>query len=241
MNKITIFFIIATVLIVSVTGTILGFKYFSGNNEEPEKPIYVVETDENTQPTTTETPTETEVPEEEEEIVEEQPKNEQPPPSVPDPFAMFESTTEPEPENPPVTAGIDESIITKAGFENTLLETFDFNGIVFNDFNMAEYNDDDHILYILTSGEENSAIITELFFPSLEISNEVYASLKAKMTQSGDFEINETNQYGDNSYFANHTTDKNSVFLVVKIKERLYTFHYPAKNHNKIKNLINLL
>ena len=117
----------------------------------------------------------------------------------------------------------------------------EFDGFIFNDFNMAEYNDDDHILYTLFSGEEESAKITELFFPSLEISNEVYASLKAKMEQSGYFVVNETNQYGNNSYFANHDTEQNSVFLVVKIQERLYTLHYPAKNHNKIKNLINLL
>lgn len=230
MNKITIFFIIATVLIVSVVGTLLGFRYFS--EDEVIQQSYVVQ-----QPEVNEQPDVVEQPKVEE--IEEPTTPSSPPPTIPDPFAS--SQPEEESEKTPIIAGIDESKIEKAGFENNNLEILNFDGIVFNDFNMAEYNDDDHILYILLSGEEESARITELFFPSLEISNEVYASLKTKMAQSGDFEINETDQYGDNSYFANHSSEKNSVFLVVKIKERLYTLHYPAKNHNKIKNLINLL
>jgi hypothetical protein len=240
MNKLTIFFIIATVLIVSVTGTILGFKYFSGGEEEAVKPLYVTETVVET-PDTIKEPDVAEQPE-----VVEQPEEEtgpvEAPPGVVDPFAMFEPPAEEVvKEKTPIIAGIDEAKINNAGFKDNTLDVLNFDGIVFNDFNMAEYNDDDHILYILLSGEEESAKITELFFPSLEISDEVYASLKAKMTDSGYFEINETDQYGDHSYFANHATEQNSVFLVVKIRERLYTLHYPAKNHNKIKNLINLL
>lgn len=219
MNKLTIFFIIATVLIVSVTGALLGLKYFQAQPKaEPIQEVEQISEDDTVNPAVESTP---EKPEEE--IVEA-------PPAIPSPF-----------DSAPVIAGIDLEKINEAGFKDNNLELLDFDGIIFNDFNMAEYNDDDHILYILLSGEEESAKITELFFPSLEISDEVYASLKAKMEQSGYFDINETNQYGDNSYFANHDTEKNSVFLVVKIRERLYTLHYPAKNHNKIKNLINLL
>lgn len=223
MSKLTIFFIIATVLIVSVTGTLLGYKYFTDEDEVTEKPLYVVETVVETPDTvdTADTPEETEAP-----------------PSIPSPFDFVEEVEE---VKTPVIAGIDLEKIINAGFKDNTLDILNFDGIVFNDFNMAEYNDDDHILYILLFGEEESAKITELFFPSLEISNEVYASLKTKMEQSGYFDVNETNQYGNNSYFANHDTDKNSVFLVVKMQERLYTLHYPAKNHNKIKNLINQL
>ena len=176
---------------------------------------------------------------EEEVEVEEETGPVEAPPTIPSPFDFVEQTEAP--AEAPIIAGIDLAKINEAGFKDNTLDILDFDGIVFNDFNMAEYNDDDHILYILLFGEEESAKITELFFPSLEISNEVYASLKAKMEQSGYFDINETNQYGEHSYFANHATEKNSVFLVVKIRERLYTLHYPAKNHNKIKNLLNLL
>jgi len=249
MNKLTLIFIIVTVLIVSVIGTLLGFRYFAGSednladqgglgaqedvgvqtgpptipvlfedirNEEEDEPEEIT-------PEPTTTPTEA-------------------PPAMVDPFSLMEEEEEEEEEVViPVFPSIDDEKTNTAGFKENILEISEFDGLVFNDFNLAEYNDDDHISYILLSGDEESARITELFFPSLEISDEVYASLKAKMADSGYFTINETNQYGDFSYFANHSTEKNSVFLVVKIKERLYTFHYPAKNHNKIKNLINLL
>ncbi len=229
MSKLTIFFIIATVLIVSVTGTILGYKYFTAEDEIVEKPLIVAKTEE--------------IKEEIKEEITPEPKTTptEPPPAVIDPFAMMEEINDDKVELKEILAGIDEKMILQAGFKDTFLEVEEFDGFVFNDFNMAEYNDDDHILYILLFGEEESARITELIFPSNEISNEVYASLKAKMEQSGYFDVNETNQYGENSYFANHDTEKNNVFLVVKIRERLYTLHYPAKNHNKIKNLINQL
>lgn len=227
MSKLTIFFIIATVLIVSVTGTILGYKYFTAEDEVTEKPLIVAKTEEIKEEVTP-TPEPETTPTE-------------PPPAVIDPFAMMEEVDDDKVESKEILAGINEEMILQAGFKDTFLEVEEFDGFVFNDFNMAEYNDDDHILYILLFGEEESARITELIFPSNKISNEVYASLKAKMEQSGYFDVNETNQYGANSYFANHDTEKNSVFLVVKIRERLYTLHYPAKNHNKIKNLINQL
>ncbi|MFC1599822.1 hypothetical protein ACFL3T_02225 [Patescibacteria group bacterium] len=234
MNKLTTIFIIVTVLIVSVVGTLLGIRYFSGDNQESEQPLYVAEEE----PEDTSPPPTIALPFDEPEGPPEPittPSS--PPPSIPSPFDFMEE----EELKAPIMAGIDLKMINDAGFKDNTLDISEFDGIVFNDFNMAEYNDDDHILYILLSGEEESAKITELFFPSLEISNEVYASLKAKMADSGYFELNETNQYGDHSYFANHATEKNSVFLVVKIRERLYTLHYPAKNHNKIKNLINQL
>lgn len=228
MSKLTIFFIIATVLIVSVTGTLLAFKYFTSEEEILEKPFIVMETGGDADEPEPE-------PKVEEEVIPE-PKTTptEAPPVMMDPFGLREDAEE-------IIAGIDEEKIYQAGFKDTFLNVEEFDGFVFNDFNMAEYNDDDHILYILLFGEEESARITELIFPSIEISNEVYASLKAKMEQSGYFDVNETNQYGENSYFANHDTEKNAVFLVVKIRERLYTLHYPAKNHNKIKNLINQL
>lgn len=231
MSKLTLFFIIATVLIVSITGTLLGYKYFTAENEITEKPLYVAIDEEI---------------EKDEEVLAVIPEPEttpsEPPPSIPNPFAMNEPGNDDEEiELKEILAEIDEEKIILAGFKDNVLKIEEFDGFVFNDFNMAEYNDDDHILYILLFGEEESAKITELIFPSNEISDEVYASLKAKMEQSGYFDVNETDQYGDHSYFANHDTEKNAVFLVVKIRERLYTLHYPAKNHNKIKNLINQL
>jgi len=204
MNKLTIFFICATVLVIGVTGTLLGYRYIERHSEEPAQ--------------------------KEEEVVVEEPIEPEPEPEEPT-----------ETDNPliAVLAGIDQQMIIDAGFQNGTVSIEQFDGLIFNDYDISEYQDDEHIRYIVKEGVEDAGIINELIYPSQDIAYGVYEQLKAKMTsEESPFTINETNQYGEASFFANNSTETNSVFLVVKLNERLYTLHYPAKNHNKMKNLL---
>ncbi|MFC1810997.1 hypothetical protein ACFLZH_05840 [Patescibacteria group bacterium] len=232
MNKLTIFFIVATISIVLIIGTLLGIQYFS--SDEVESTIQPVEEVEKTATPTSTEPEESEEPEEEEEVD----KGPVDYPAIVSPFDFIEE--EPE-EEKPILAAVTISKVIEAGFKIPDMRSEAFGGIVFTDIDISEYNDDEHIEYTLTESEEFAGIISELIFPDSLISSEVYGSLKLKLIENERFIVNETNQYGESSFFANHTEQKNFVFLVVKIKERLYTLHYPAKNHNKMKNLINLL
>ncbi len=211
MNKLTIFFICATVLVIGVTGTLLGYRYFERHGEEPT-------VEEQIQP-------------------EIKPKVEEPTQPEEEPAQPEEAET----DNPliAVLAGIDQQMIIEAGFQNGTVSIEQFDGLIFNDYDISEYQDDEHIRYIVKEGIEDAGIINELIYPSQDIAYGVYEQLKAKMTsEESPFTINETNQYGEASFFANNSTETNSVFLVVKFNERLYTLHYPAKNHNKMKNLL---
>lgn len=222
MNKLTIFFIGATVLVIGITGTLLGYKYFERQGEQA--PLEEIQQDEtplvDTQP-----------------IVSKKPE--------------IDDTTElPEPEpvketDSPliaVLASINLEMVLDAGFQDGDLSTEQFDGLIFNDYDISEYQDDEDIKYIITEGNEQAGIINELIYPSEEIAQGVYGQLKAKMSEKNSpFTINETNQYGKASFFANNSEETNSVFLVVKFTDRLYTLHYPAKNHNKMKNLLQSL
>lgn len=234
MNKLTIAFIVITIVVVLVIGTLLGIRYFSPNQNESDNQIKgLISAEQITEETSAESP-ETPIEEKEEEE-----------PPVADYPAIVSPFDYPEPEEEtatePIYPKIDITKVVDAGFKIADLLSEKFNGTIFKNIDISEYNDDNHKQFIITESEEYAGTITELIFPNPEIALEVYDSIKTKIADIGEFTINETNQYGDNSFFANHNEEKNSVFLVVKIKDRLYTLYYPAKNHNKMKNLINLL
>ncbi len=223
MQKLTIFFIGATVMVVVSITAVLGYKYLEKNRnvqEEPQKEFNEIVQE------VTETPEEPQ-----EEIAEEPEENK----GETDTPLIIES------DNTSPFATIDKAKMDEAGFTDADLNLSPFSGIVFGNIDIKEYRDDEHVSYMIMDNGEFAGTINELVFPNEEIAKEVYLSIKQKITDDENFIINETNQYGDMSFFSNHTEQKNSVFLVVKIYDRLYTLHYPAKNHNKMKNLINSL
>ncbi|MCD6109753.1 hypothetical protein J7J83_03275 [bacterium] len=213
MNKLTIFFIGVTVLVIGITGTLLGYKYF---DKQPTQEI------------------KREVVESTQKIVDSKPIDPKP----------IEPIKEKESDSPliEILASIDLQMVLNAGFKNADIAIEKFNGLIFNDYDISEYQDDEDIKYIIKEGSENAGTINELIYPSDEIAKGVYAHLKTKMSgEDSPFDVNETNQYGDTSFFANNPQESNFVFLVVKFGNRLYTLHYPAKNHNKMKNLLQSL
>lgn len=234
MNKLTVVFIVITIIVVVVLGTLLGIRFFTEEQTEqtPTTQEEVPE-DETTEEETTE-----EESQEEEEVAADFPAIVSPFEAAEDDDKEEEPVTEPEIE---VSSNIDITKIIEAGYDIPDLLKENFEGTVFGTINISEYNDDNHSKFIVTEAEEYAGTVNELIFPDSDISSEVYASVKTKIQDQDAFELNETNQYGDASFFANNSEEKNSVFLVVKKAERLYTLHYPAKNHNKMKNLINLL
>lgn len=227
MQKLTVFFIGATVMVVVSITAVLGYKYFERNMaKEPKQEIVQDETP---------------VKEEKEEVIAEPEESEEPEVTEEDePQGETDTPLIIESDNTSPYATIDESKLSKAGFDDPKLTLSPFSGTIFGNIDIKEYRDDEHISYLVMDNSEFAGTINELIFPNEEIANEVYASIKQKITDDENFIINETNQYGDLSFFSNHAAQKNSVFLVVKIYDRLYTLHYPAKNHNKMKNLIYL-
>ena len=215
MQRLTVFFIGAGITIVVVTATLLGLKYMARHNTE----VATVKTQD--------TVVESDKPEGTSDVNLD--IGEKDTPQIIDTPAF----------NP--LASINEEKVKKAGFLDPTLKVGAFPGTIFDKIDFSEYNDDEHLQYQILESNINSGIITELVFPDSEITDNVYEILKSQIFGNPIFTVNETSQYGDKSFFANNAEEKNSVFLVVKKGNRLYTFHYPARNHNKIKNLIGLL
>ncbi|MBN1494779.1 hypothetical protein JW911_03540 [Candidatus Peregrinibacteria bacterium] len=221
MQKTTVFFIGAVVTIVAVVGVLLGYKYLLRHSSDlPDAQIQQTQSSGN--------------------IVES---------SKPDTITQPEPLTTGDTDTPKIIdtpsysplASINIEKVSQAGFLDADLRISSFAGIVFETVNIEEYNDDGNIQYKILENSINSGIISELIFPEEKIAENVYRNVQNKFEEMPVFTINETNQYGELSFFANNAEEKNSVFLVVKKGTRLYTFHYPARNHNKIKNLIGLL
>lgn len=224
MNKLTIFFIGATVLVIGIVGTLLGYKYFERHDETT--PQEVQEGSPHIDETT-------------ETLLENQPIVSQKPGSGDETISYEEEPTETDTPLITVLAGIDELLVQEAGFENPDVSIEKFDGLIFDDYDISEFQDDEHIRYVITEYDEHAGIINELIYPTEDVAQGVYAQLKTKMSDKDAlYTVNETNQYGKASFFANHQEETNSVFLVVKFTDRLYTLHYPAKNHNKMKNIL---
>lgn len=71
--------------------------------------------------------------------------------------------------------------------------------------------------------------------------DEVYQVLKVRAAEGLNAEVNETNDFGDGSFYMNDSQRSTTAFLTVKIGSMIYGFSYPKEYHAQIKNLIQLL
>ncbi|MBU1445825.1 hypothetical protein KKD70_01015 [Patescibacteria group bacterium] len=228
MQKTTIFFIGTTVIVLMITGTVLGVRFAIRHSTNTASFVEPVEEQIETPiEEEIETPVEEEIVEEE--IVENEPNGET------DTAVVIPTSID------SVTPSIVISAVQEAGFKNATLPIASFDGTIFDVIDMKDYVNESHLEYQIIENDEIAAFMTEFNLLNSAIAQEVYDTLKEKIGSRSEFKINETNQYGNASFFANNSAQTDYVFLVVKKENRLYTCHYPAKNHNKIKNLITSL
>lgn len=69
----------------------------------------------------------------------------------------------------------------------------------------------------------------------------VYEILKVRTSQGLNAEVNETDDFGDGSFYMNDTRRQNTAFLTAKIGPLIYSFSYPKEYHQQIDNLVTLL
>jgi len=70
---------------------------------------------------------------------------------------------------------------------------------------------------------------------------DVYNVLKTRAAEGLDTEINETNDFGENSFYMNDSRRTNTAFLTIKMRGLIFGFSYPKEYHTQIKNLVSLL
>ena len=146
---------------------------------------------------------------------------------------------------PVVTAPVSQStvtqeIVTQAGFDGDFKEEH-FNGKVFQLLDITKNPVDGISFYEISQDSVTIASVTEIELKDEIRALQLYVLLQNKTKPYIDLSLNETNAYGDRSFYINHGKKPDEAFLTVKIGRRLYAFAYVKTYHPQIKRLIQLL
>ncbi|PJC37323.1 hypothetical protein CO046_01125 [Candidatus Peregrinibacteria bacterium CG_4_9_14_0_2_um_filter_53_11] len=148
-----------------------------------------------------------------------------------------------EPISRPKTAPetlITESQVEAAGFNGVLQEKH-FDGKVYQLLDISNVPVESLGLYFIEANGVPAASITEIVLRDEIQALQLYSLLQNKTKPYIDLTLNETNAYGDRSFYINHAKKQDEAFLTVKIGNRIYGFAYVKFFHPEIKKLIQLL
>lgn len=170
------------------------------------------------------------------------------------PSAKEEVKSEPVKEEQKVEEKKDEPVIVEKIVEPSFLEalikdvnpaftfkTEPFSGKVFQLLDISEVSLESATQGNLKNGEALEGVIYELKALDEVMAAEVYQLIKQKTIEYNEISVNETNKYGDGSFYINHVQKPNEVFLTIRIKNKIYAFAYSRPSHENIVKLISLL
>lgn len=230
MNKFTIFSIILAICVITAVVDLAVRDYFDVDEQAASSQTSVLQAEEQENFAGKKSP---EIPK-----AEERPQAQQEPQQEPAANAAFVAPAVP--QTPSSPSAVTQSLINEAGFNVQLLEEH-FDGKVFQLLDITKHPVNNINFYTLSQGAIKIASITEI-----ELSDEIralqlYILLQNKTKPYIDLSLNETNAYGDRSFYINHAKKPDEAFLTVKIGKRLYAFAYLKTHHPTLKNLIQLL
>lgn len=136
---------------------------------------------------------------------------------------------------------IREDMIKSAGFAGAYLESDPHNGFLYKTIYIDDLEDVEVTKYAIRTKDSLFAKVYVFQVGGLSSVSEVYEVLKMRATGGLDIEINETNEFGGESFFMNDARRPEVAFLTVRIGAVLYGFSYPKEYHSQIKNLVTLL
>ncbi len=96
-------------------------------------------------------------------------------------------------------------------------------------------------MYQVFSNDSPLVSITEIALKDEIRALQLYILLQNKTKTYIDLTLNETNAYGDRSFYVNHAKKPDEAFLTVKIGKNLYSFAYVKVYHPQVKKLIEIL
>lgn len=135
---------------------------------------------------------------------------------------------------------ITEALISQAGFTGVLTEKH-FDGKVFQLLDITKTPVSSIGYFEETVNGAPVTSVTEIILPDEIRALQMYVLLQNKTKTYIDLSLNETNAYGDRSFYINHAKKPDEAFLTVKIGKTIYCFAYVKSYHPQIKQLISLL
>lgn len=127
-------------------------------------------------------------------------------------------------------------LISRAGFSDQAVERH-FSGKVFELLDITQIPIVGAVLY----EQPNAASMTEIALQDEIRALSMYILLQNKTKPYIDMSLNETNAYGDRSFYINHAKKPDEAFLIVNMGNKIYSFAYVKQYHQQVKELINLL
>jgi len=73
------------------------------------------------------------------------------------------------------------------------------------------------------------------------ISDAIFEELKSRFGEFKEIEIHQTDQFGEKSFYINHSVKVGEVFLVMKSDNYIYCFGYQKQYHEKFKSFFDIL
>ncbi len=137
---------------------------------------------------------------------------------------------------------ISPELLEKAGFTNTTYKLISFGGKLFDRIDISNLN----FLNILRYDFLENDISKVLSFYQIKANDaatakEVYGLIKAKSGAEIGVIVNETNQFGEASFYDNFIDYPERVFLVVKKGNNVYSLSYQKELHPRVQMLLSLL
>jgi hypothetical protein len=130
-------------------------------------------------------------------------------------------------------------LINTAGFTGVTLQVTPFNGILFESADLRDFNSVPVILNnLLLGNRQKIASFYEFKTGNSALSDEVYRLLKEKCGKLLGAIINNTDAFGEASFYVNYSDHPDSAFLVVKTHDTVYALTYQKDYHPLIRKLL---
>ena len=252
MNKFTIFTIIFSISVITVTADLVMRDYYGKNGEASiitSDPVPVISAAMPNQPASTsdaqnmasvQTQPVATVPTVSSSAVPSSAPNPAPTPIAPISAATSTPATAPvvaiTAPGPTVTG----ALVQNAGFLGDFQEQ-PFSGKLYELLDITKTPIESVGFYQIADNGVTVASVTEIALRDEIRALQLYSLLQNKTKPYIDLSLNETNAYGDHSFYINHAKKQDEAFLTVKIGRMIYGFAYVKSYHQQIKKLIQLL
>ncbi|MBI2453635.1 hypothetical protein HYV58_00470 [Candidatus Peregrinibacteria bacterium] len=167
-------------------------------------------------------------------------EKENPKPSAEESEVKIVNIPSPKPVSPPSVPAVTEERVRQAGFTGKFGEKL-FNGKVYQLIDISAVPVESIGFYEVSQDIDTVASITEITLRDEIRALQLYTLLQNKTKTYIDLSLNETNAYGERSFYINHAKKTQEAFLTVKIGKKIYAFAYVKFYHPELKKFITLL
>lgn len=136
---------------------------------------------------------------------------------------------------------VNYSKLKSAGFDSFRINVLSFKSQIFSYLDLRDTITPEASMLEIVTDPLSRATIYEFQFEDKDDAASFYSLLLSKGDNALGAEANETNKYGDSSFYINPDEKNEQVYLIVRVNSGIYCFRYNSEEHTNIINLINIL